>query len=216
MKTQRACRLRNLVWSGSLVHAVRVAGLLLTTLALAACAASKNPVGPASEAFGEPQLAGMWTHVAEGETRDILHVIPLDADGTAFNIVFVNHEERDWAVLDGYVTAIGDRRFVNLRLRAASGDLMADIDRQGRKDSHPYSFVAYAFEGGDVLRIALPREALYKAVEEGRLAGETNGDYDVFVSADSSEIAAFLGTADAAELFRDARRYRRTDISGQP
>jgi hypothetical protein len=196
---------------------VRVIAALLTAVALAACAASKNPVGPASEAVSEPRLAGIWTYGGKEESRrDILHIIPRDDTATTFDIIFVDHADSDWAVLDGYVTAIGERRFVNLQLRAASASLMTEIDSQGHKDSHPYSFVAYAFEGDDVLRTALPRETLYNAVKEGRLAGETSGDYDVFVSADSGDIAAFLGTVDAADLFKDAHRYQRSQLPGQP
>lgn len=168
-------------------------------------------------AVGEPRLAGIWTYGGEDDTRkDILHVIPLDNGDRSFDIVFLDHADRDWAVLSGYVTAVGGRRFVNLQLRAASDGLMADVDTQKGNGSQSYSFVAYAFEGNDILRLGFPREALYKAVAEGRLAGETSGDYDVFVSAGSPEIAAFLGSVDAAELFAEAHRYRRTQLPDRP
>jgi len=188
---------------------IRAVAILLFAIALAGCAASKNPVGPASEGVSEPRLAGVW--VQEGGNNDrweYLHILP-GADGKQLQIVAVNHGDRSWAVLDGYVTAIGKRRFVNLRLAAADAELMADVDKSGRKDSHPYSFAAYAFEGDDVLSIAYPADPLYKAVKNGQLAGETSGDYDVFVADSSEKIAGVLGAVDEATLFMDPKRYRR-------
>src|SRR5215510_5946541 len=188
---------------------IRAVAILLFAIALAGCAASKNPVGPAGEAVSEARLAGVW--VQEGGDNDrweYLHILP-SADGKQLQIVAVNHGDKSWAVLDGYVTAVGERRFVNLRLAAADAELMADVDKSGRKDSHPYSFAAYAFEGDDVLSIAYPADPLYKAVKDGQLAGETSGDYDVFVADSSEKIAAVLGAVDEATLFKEPKRYRR-------
>lgn len=188
---------------------VRAVAILLFAIALAGCAASKNPVGPAGEAVTEPRLAGVW--VQEGGDTDrweYLHILP-SADGKQLQIVAVNHGDKSWAVLDGYVTAIGERRVVNLRLAAADAELMADVVKTGRKDSHPYSFAAYAFEGDDVLSIAYPADPLYKAVKDGQLAGETSGDYDVFVADSSEKIAAVLGALDDAVFLKEPKRYRR-------
>jgi len=188
---------------------IRAVAILLFAIVLAGCAASKNPAGPANGAVGEPRLAGVW--VQEGGDNDrweYLHILP-SADGKQLQIVAVNHGDKSWAVLDGYVTAIGDRRVVNLRLAAADAELMADVAKSGRKDSHPYSFAAYAFEGDDVLSIAYPADPLYKAVKDGQLAGETSGDYDVFVADSSEKIAAVLGAVDEATLFKEPKRYRR-------
>jgi hypothetical protein len=185
---------------------IRLVAVLL--FALAGCAASTNPVGPASEAVGEPRLAGLWAYGGGDDRWEYLHILPSD-DGKQVQIVAVNQGDKSWAVLDGYVTAVGERRFVNLRLAAADAGLMADVDKSGRKDSHPYSFAAYAFDGDDVLSVAYPQEALYKAVKEGRLAGETSGDYDVFIGDSSANIAAVLGAVDEAALFNQPKQYKR-------
>lgn len=187
---------------------IRTVAVLLFAVALAGCAASKNPVGPASAAVGEPRLAGVWAYDGGDERWEYLHILPSD-DGKQLQIVAVNQGDKSWAVLNGYVTAVGDRRFVNLRLTAADASLMADVDKTGRKDSHPYAFAVYAFDGDDVLRIAYPAEPLHQAVKDGRLAGETEGDYDVFISDDSAKIAAVLGALDDAALFKEPKRYRR-------
>ena len=192
---------------------IRAVAILLFAIALAGCAASKNPVGPESEAVSEPRLAGVW--VQEGGDNDrweYLHILP-SADGKQLQIVAVNHGDKSWAVLDGYVTAVGERRFVNLRLAAADAELTSEVDKSGHKDSHPYSFAAYAFDSDDVLSISYPQEPLYAAVKDGRLAGETSGDYDVFVADSSDKIAAVLGAADEATLFKDPKRYRRVKSS---
>jgi hypothetical protein len=187
---------------------IRTVAALLMAVALAGCAASKNPLGPGSDAVGEPRLAGVWT--SEGNTADweFLHILPSD-DGKQLQIVAVNQGDKSWAVLDGYVVAVGERRFINVRLTAADPGLMADVDKTGHKDSHPYSFAAYAFDGDDHLTIGYPVEALYKAVKDGRLAGETSGDYDVFIADSAANIAAVLGALDDAALFKEPKRYRR-------
>jgi hypothetical protein len=187
---------------------VRAVAILLFAVTLAGCAASKNPVGPASAAVSEPRLAGVWVHEDDNDRWEYLHILP-SADGKQLQIIAVNHGDKSWAVLDGYVTAVGERRFVNLRLAAADADLMADVDKSGRKDTHPYSFAAYALEGDDVLSLAYPADPLYKAVNDGRLAGETSGDYDVFVADSSDKIVAVLGAVDDATLFKEPKRYRR-------
>ncbi len=187
---------------------VRVVAVLLSAIALAGCAASKNPLGPPSEAVSEPRLAGVWAGEGDAASGEYLHILPSD-DGKQLQIVAVNQGDKSWAVLDGYVTAVGERRFVNLRLADADAGLMADVDKTGRKDSHPYSFAAYAFEGDDVLRIGYPVEALHQAVKDGRLAGETDGDYDVFIGDSSATIAAVLGALDEATLFKQPKQYKR-------
>ncbi len=187
---------------------IRLVTALLFAVALAGCAASKNPLGPASEAVGEPRLAGVWATDSGGDRWEYLHILPGD-DGKQLQIVAVNQGDKSWAVLDGYVTAVGEHRFVNLRLAAADAGLLADVDKSGHKDSHPYSFAAYAFDGDDVLSVAYPQEPLYKAVKEGRLAGETSGDYDVFIADSSAKIAAVLGAVDEATLFKEPKRYKR-------
>jgi hypothetical protein len=187
---------------------IRTIGALLAAVALAGCAASKNPLGPASEAVSEPRLAGVWAYEGNDDRWEYLHILPSD-DGKQLQIVAVNHGDKSWAVLDGYVTAVGERRFVNLRLAAADAGLMADVDKTGRKDGYPYSFAAYAFDGDDRLTIGYPLEPLHKAVQDGRLAGETNGDYDAFIADSAANVAAVLGALDDATLFNDPKHYRR-------
>lgn len=174
---------------------------------LGGCAASQNPAGPESEAVSEPRLAGAWQYAGDkGDGWDYLHVFP---NGSTLEIVAVSSEEKGWAILSGYVTAVGERRFVNLRITDASAALKADLDKQERVDSHPYSFVAIRFDGDDRLAVAYPVEQLHAAVKDGRLAGEIVGDYDVFITDNSAKIAAVLGALDDGDLFEDPVPYRR-------
>jgi hypothetical protein len=187
---------------------IRTLVALLLAAALAGCAASKNPIGPVSEAVGESRLAGTWVSDSGDNRWEYLHILP-GKDGKQLQIVAVNEGDQSWAVLDGYVTEASGHRFINLRLAAADAELMADVDKAGHKDTHPYSFAAYAFDGDDTLTVANPVELLYQAVKDGHLAGETSGDYDVFVADSSANIAKALGALDDATLFKQPKRYRR-------
>ena len=183
-------------------------GVLLAGL-VGGCAASQSPLGPESEAVSEPRLAGAWQYVGDkGGGWDYLHVFP-DGSGGALEIVAINSADKDWAVLSGYVTAVGERHFVNLQITDASAPLKADLEKQGRKDSHPYSFVAIRFDGDDRLSVAYPVQQLHAAVSDGRLAGETVGDYDVFISDSSANIATVLAGLGEGDLFKDPLLYRR-------
>lgn len=185
-----------------------VIGALLSGL-LGGCAASQNPLGPESDAVSEPRLAGAWQYAGDkGGGWDYPHVFP-SGNGSTLEIVAVNSEDKGWAILSGYVTAVGERRFVNLRIINASAALQADLDKQARKDSHPYSFVAVRFDGDDRLSVAYPLEQLHAAVKDGRLAGEIVGDYDVFITDSSANIAALLGGLGDGDLFKDPLPYRR-------
>ena len=189
--------------------ALRALAILLTVTALAGCVASKNPIGPASEAASEPRLAGVWVKEGDGGGREYLHILERDKQ---LQVVAINHGDSSWAVLDGYVSAVGEHRFVNLRLAAADTEVMADVDKSGRRDSHPYSFVAIAFDDDDRLTVGYPGEALHQAVKDGRLTGEASGDYDAFITDGSDKIAALLGSLDDAQLFNDPKRYRRVAL----
>jgi len=186
---------------------LRIVGGALLAGVLAGCAASQNPLGPESEAVSEPRLVGTWQYAGDKSGGwDYLHVFP-SGSGSTLEIVAINSADKGWAVLSGYLTAVGERRFVNLRIVEASAALRADLDKQAHKDS--YSFVAVRFDGDDRLSIAYPVEQLHAAVKDGRLAGETVGDYDVFVTDSSANIAALLGGLGEGDLFKDPLLYRR-------
>lgn len=191
-----------------------VLGVLLAGV-LAACAASQNPIGPESEAASEPRLAGTWQYDGDKGGWDYLHIFPSE-DGKALEIIAINGEEKAWAILSGYVTASGDRRYVNLRLANASPAIMADVQKQGQHDRYPYSFVAFRFDGDNRLLFVYPIEQLYAAVKAGRLAGATAGDYDVSVSDTSANIAAEMAAVSDAELFKDPGAYRRISAAASP
>ena len=183
--------------------------MALLSAFLGGCVASKNPIGPAAEAVGEPRLAGSWQFVGEqGQEWDFLHVF-VDDDARALEIVAINSGERAWVVLSGHVTAVGERRFANLRIESAGPSLKEDVARQGRADSHPYSFIAYRLEDDGRLSLASPLQQLHAAVKNGQLAGETVGEYDAFISDSSAKIAEVLGAIPEAELFDDPVVYKR-------
>jgi hypothetical protein len=191
---------------------IRVTVSLLSAIALAACVASTNPIGPDSEAVGEPRLVGLWVAENNDKGSDYIHILPAADSDKKVQVFALDRAGDGWAVLDGYVSAVGERRFVNLRLAAADPGTIAEVEESGRKITHPYSFVAYAFAGDDRLSLSYPLELLQKAVKEGRLAGETVGDYDVLIADSSANIAAVLGATGDADLFKEPIHYRRISL----
>ena len=182
---------------------------MLVAGALGGCAASQNPLGPEAEAVSEPRLAGTWQYVGDKSGGwDYLHVLP-GGDGRGMEIVAINSAEKVWAVLSGYITAVGERRFVNLRVAEASAAVKADLEKQQYPATHPYSFVAVRFDGDDSMAVAYPVEQLHAAVETGGLAGKTIGDYDVLITDTPANIAALLGGLSDDDLFKDPLLYRR-------
>jgi hypothetical protein len=180
--------------------------------ALSGCVAATNPVGPPDAAVEEPRLLGVWIADSGGEGNrawEYLHILAKGDDKKHLDILVANHEEKTWIVLDGYVTAVGEREFLNLRIITADATTMAQIAKYPRHETYPYSFAAIAFESDGRLKAAYTGEVLAKAVKDNRLAGETQGDWDVFISAPSEAIATALAGADEAVLFARPIYYKR-------
>lgn len=189
---------------------------LAMAVALGGCAMSKNPVGPASEAASEPGLTGTWQYVGDKSGGwDYLHIFPSDS-GNALEIVAISSADKTWSILSGYVTPVGERRFVSLRLTTASETILQDAAKMAAVADHPYSFVAYRLDG-DKLMIAYPLEQLQQAVKGGKLVGKIAADseYDVIIDDSSANIAAVLGAIPDGELFKDPLPYRRV-AAGAP
>jgi len=83
------------------------------------------------------------------------------------------------------------------------------MEKYKQRANYPYGFAAIAFESDGRLKTAYAGEVLAKAVQANQLAGETQGDWDVFVSAPSESIANLLGGADEAVLFAKPFYYKR-------
>jgi len=188
-----------------------LAGVTLAA-ALSGCVASTNPIGPPEAAVEEPRLLGVWLADSGGEGNrawEYLHILPKGDDKKHLDIIVANHEEKTWVVFDGYVTAVGEREFINLRITAADATTMAQIGKYPRHEIYPYGFAAIAFESDGRLKAAYAGEVLANAVKNDQLAGENQGDWDVFISAPSDSIAKTLAGADEATLFAKPIFYKR-------
>ena len=188
-----------------------LAGMTLAA-GLSGCVAATNPIGPADAALEEPRLLGVWIADAGGEGNrawEYLHILPKGDDKKHLDIIVANHEEKTWVVFDGYVTALGEREFLNLRIVTADPGTTAQMAKYPKRDLYPYGFAAIAFDGDGRLKAAYAGEVLAKAVQNSLLAGETQGDWDVVVSAPSDQIAKVLAEADEAVLFAKPFYYQR-------
>ncbi len=187
-----------------------LAGLLLAA-GLSGCVIATNPIGPPETAVEEPRLLGVWTADGGGDNRawEFVHILAKGDDKKHLDILVANHEEKTWVVFDGFVTAVGEREFLNLRIVAADAITTAQIEKYEQRANYPYGFAAIAFESDGRLKAAYTGEVLAKAVQANQLAGETQGDWDVFVSAPSEMIANVLAGANDAVLFAKPVYYKR-------
>ena len=189
--------------------AVRIARALTAlglALALAACVASSNPVGPEGAAVAEKGLIGHWRYAGtQDDVWTFVHVLELE--NNRLQVVAINELRSEWIVLAGYVTVAGPRRLISLRFVAGSDEVRAQIEKLGRPDL-PYSFVAYRFEGRDRLVVAQPFKPLQVALQEGKLAGEVSPS-GVYVTDESARIAAIFAGASDPELFARSTVYLR-------
>lgn len=167
-------------------------------LLLAGCLPeSVYPLTPREQALEAPELLGLWRSEVDDATL-FIHV--LRGDGNELEVVAVGHEADGSGSTDlyvGHVSQVGSRRYVNLQT----------VDTRP-EETPSYWFVAY--EPGDDDRLTLlflSADTLARAVEDGRLTGETTKDsfgQNVLLTGSGEEIAAFLAETDAKELFDQA------------
>ncbi|MGH6930827.1 MAG: hypothetical protein ACREEE_00180 [Dongiaceae bacterium] len=139
-----------------------------------------------------------------------LHV--LRATGGQLEVLVVSHRPDGSGGTDlyqGHVSALGDRRFVNLR---PAGNTSVD-------DSNPdlnYLIVGYEFDdAGHLVAHFLAEQPLVDAIAAGTLTGEVTDDGDGFgrsivVTADSSRLADYLAAGNATVILDKAMTFDRT------
>lgn len=174
------------------------AGALLAFLA-GCLPGSVNPVTSPEAGLDAPELVGLWRSTVE---EDTLYIHVLRGDGAALEVVAVTHAPDGSGSTDLYrahVSAVGGRRYVNLRPAVAPTD--------GRAQ---YWIVGYEPGDDDALTLLfLSAETLAQAVSDGRLAGDTMEDSfgtNVRLTGSGQEIAAFLAGTSAKELFDQTLR----------
>lgn len=187
-----------------------IAALIAATV-LAGCAASRHPAAPLSEAIDEPRLPGDWIAEDPGSDWPYLHILRAE-DGPMFEAVVTGN--RSWAVLEFYLSTAGDRTIANLRLVAVPKDAAEDFAADVRIAERPWSFAAITLDAGDRLTVFNLQPMLHDEVAGGRLAGVTDGDYDVFIDAGPTEIAALLAGVPDGVIFSNPLAYRRLPPSG--
>lgn len=178
---------------------------VLLALCSAGCPASQDPIGPLSEAVAEPGLAGMWEY-AEGEVWEYqqLHIYAGE-DGKSLEILVAG--EDGWVVLSGYVTAIGSRRYVNLRFHDGSQEARDDANEVS--STHPYWFCAIRFDEAGRLEVGMLGQ-LVEAAQAGRLRrSESRGYSGTLISDTSANIAALAAALSDEGVFKEAIVYRR-------
>jgi hypothetical protein len=173
----------------------RVLAVCTFALVLAGCLPeSANPITPPEQGLDAPELHGLWRSEM-AETTLYVHV--LRGAGPELEIVAVGHDADNTGSADlyvGHVSAVGPRRYLNLRPADAQADAAA-----------PYWIFGY--ERGDddgITLLFLSADTLARAVDDGRLTGEVTTDSvgrSVRLTASGEEIAAYLNETATKELF---------------
>ena len=174
---------------------VRLSAAAALLALLAGCLpGSVNPVTPPEAGLDAPELLGLWRAAVE---EDTVYIHVLRGEGAALEVVAVNHRADGGGGTDLYrahVSAVGARRYVNLRPAVADAN-----------DGAPYWILGYEpGEDSALTLLFLSSDTLARAVTDGRLAGEVTGDSfgeAVRLTGSGQEIAAFLAATSAKELF---------------
>lgn len=181
---------------------------LLPVLLLGCLPETRNPITPPETAIEDDRLLGPWS--ARVEDEDIfLHV--LRADNNRLAILVVSHRPDGRGNIDnyqGHVSALGDRRFVNLR----------PVEDGSVDNSNPdlgYLIVGYEWDGPDrlVARV-LAEQPLVDAIAAGSLTGIVTDDgsglgRDVMLTAESAQLATYLAAGDPAVIFDESLIFER-------
>ncbi len=181
-------------------------GAILLGLALAACVPeSNNPAGDPASAVHDGDLYGLWGADWE-DGRLFLHVF--DAGQGLIDVYTVNHKKDGGGEADhyqGFVSAVGKRRIVNLQLVDANGE-----DSGG---AATYVFVAYQMTAPGKLEVHFIDDKVFiAAVTAGTLKGQVTGegaDQTVLLTDDSARIADFMARQDDATLYGKGILFRR-------
>lgn len=175
----------------------RLFAVLWFLLGLAACMPqAKYPLSDASQASVDTRLVGLWSS-RFGDEDVFAHVLPRD-DGLT-DIVSVSYRRGDtagdWIVFRMFPTHIGGRDYMNLRLVANADD--DDLPQR-------YFLFRYSFSSDGALTVwGVPNEAAAAAIGKGLRGTVNEGQWDdeIVIEASSEELAAYLLTADADDLF---------------
>jgi hypothetical protein len=161
---------------------------------------SRNPVTPVEAAVADDRLIGLWSARVEDENL-FLHV--LKADHNKLDILVVSHHRDGSGAIDhyqGHVSALGDRRFVNLQ----------PVEDSTVDDSNPdlsFLIVGYELAGPDRLVARfLAEQPLVDGIASGALSGEVTDEGEalgrnIILTSDSQDLAKYLTAGDSAAIF---------------
>jgi hypothetical protein len=185
---------------------------LLPALLPACLPESRNPVTPVEAAIPDDRLIGLWSGQVADE-KIFLHV--LKADHNKLDILVVSHRPDGGGAIDryqGHISALGDRRFVNLQ---AVEDSTVD-------DSNPdlsFLIVGYDLAGPDRLVTRfLAEQPLVDGIAAGALTGEVTDEGEalgrsIVLSSDSADLAKYLAAGDSAAIFDRSVEFVRVSAS---
>jgi hypothetical protein len=173
-------------------------GLVFLATALLACVPeSQNPAGDPAKAVKDPALNGLWQADWE-DGRLFLHVF--DGGQGVIDVYTINHKKDGGGEADhyqGFVSAVGYRRIVNLQ--------MADSGGEDSGGAATYLFVAYQLQAGDKLDAHfIDDKSFIAAVTAGKLKGQVSGEGEgqtVLLTDDTAKIASFIAEQDDATLY---------------
>jgi len=180
---------------------LRLATVLCTALIATAClpVTSTVPVGSSVGFTPDPALTGMWKgHGEDPRQAGYLSFFPQD-DGTITALMITpDGKDSSWATFSLQTATLGANRFMNAHEVLSNGK--PDDDAEAQK-TFP---LLYRVNGDGALVIyLLDEKKAAAAIHAGKIAGtiEPGKDGDIAITAQASDLDAFMQTADGRALF---------------
>ncbi len=191
---------------------VRTVLALLAAVILAGClpVTSKKPVGTTAGFKTDPALFGTWKGHSgdEQDQRDAFFHFLKNKDGLTAAVVEASGENDDeWTIYDVHTAVLGDHRYLNAIVVMSNGQTPEDKLKGANIP------LLYVIKGRTLTLYLFDEEKVKAAITAGAIKGtiEPGDNGDVAITADASELDAFMAKPETATLFKAMLVLKKAD-----